>query len=204
VVLGERAAILSARHEGIDLLVLHCTFLFDRDGGPYIDQYGADYHDNRKRFAALSFATAKIAEGLVPGWRPHVVHLHDWQTGLAAVYLNQPWNGCSIRRLPASGRRTFIRKRRRVSSRLKGASSLTWKRRCGRRSSAPTGAIPTRPMRRRCSVTPAGFSRRTIGPSLRTSPTRCGPSSAPACQQPQPDDHQAHGARRAGYIYQGS
>jgi hypothetical protein len=47
-------------------------------------------------------------------------------------------------------------------------------------------------------------SRRTIGPSLRTSPTRCGPSSPPACQQPQPDDHQAHGARRAGYLYQGS
>ena len=87
LVLGERAAILSARHQGIDLLVFHCPSLFDREGGPYTDAHGVDYVDNWKRFAALSFATAKVAEGLVHGWRADVVHLHDWQTGLAAAYL---------------------------------------------------------------------------------------------------------------------
>ena len=87
LVIDERASILSGRHDGVDLLILHCPSLFNREGGPYIDQYGVDYIDNWKRFAALSFATAKVAEGLVHGWRPNVVHLHDWQTGLAAAYL---------------------------------------------------------------------------------------------------------------------
>jgi starch synthase len=41
------------------------------------------------RFAALSYAAAQIArDGLSDGWRPEVLHAHDWQAGLAPTYLN--------------------------------------------------------------------------------------------------------------------
>ncbi|WP_156384873.1 glycogen/starch synthase [Rhizobium sp. Leaf453] len=61
--------------------------LFYRDGGPYLDREGADYSDNWKCFAALSSAAAQIAANGLGGWRSDIVHLHDWQSGLAAAYL---------------------------------------------------------------------------------------------------------------------
>jgi starch synthase len=39
------------------------------------------------RFACLSAAAAAIAAGAVPGWRPALVHAHDWQAALAPAYL---------------------------------------------------------------------------------------------------------------------
>ncbi len=30
---------------------------------------------------------AEIASGKMPGWRPDLVHVHDWQTGLLPAYL---------------------------------------------------------------------------------------------------------------------
>lgn len=85
--LGERATLLAASFEGLSLLLLDCPSLYDRPGGPYLSEQGTDYPDNWKRFGALSLATAHIAAGGAGSWRPDLVHLHDWQTGLAAAYM---------------------------------------------------------------------------------------------------------------------
>ncbi len=85
--LGEDARVLQGRHEGLDLLILDCPALYRRGGGPYLDESGTDHHDNWKRFAALSLATARIAADGIEGWRPDITHLHDWQTALAICYM---------------------------------------------------------------------------------------------------------------------
>lgn len=87
--LGQPARLLAAEVEGLDLLVLDAPTLFDRDGSPYLDAGGNDWRDNDLRFAALCLAAARIAGGALEGWRPEVLHLHDWQAGLTPVYLRQ-------------------------------------------------------------------------------------------------------------------
>lgn len=85
--LGEHATLLEAKHEGLDILVLDSPTLFERSGGPYVDPASRDYPDNWKRFAVLSKAGAEIAAGVLPGWQPDLVHVHDWQTALTPVYM---------------------------------------------------------------------------------------------------------------------
>ena len=85
--LGENADVLEVRHEGLNLLILDAPAYYERSGGPYLDQTGKDYPDNWKRFAALSLAAARIAAGALPGWRPDMVHAHDWQAAMAPVYM---------------------------------------------------------------------------------------------------------------------
>ncbi len=71
--LGDRARALLVEAPGV----------FDREG-----LYGignADYPDNPRRFAVLVLAALEYATR--QSWRPVVVHAHDWQTGLAPVYL---------------------------------------------------------------------------------------------------------------------
>ena len=85
--LGEHADILEGHHEGLDLLILDAPAYFDRPGGPYLDSTGKDHADNWKRFAALSLAAAEIAAGKLEGWRPDVLHAHDWQGAMAPVYM---------------------------------------------------------------------------------------------------------------------
>ncbi|MBR0558137.1 glycogen synthase GlgA [Ciceribacter sp. L1K23] len=86
-VLGERATLLSVSFMGLDLLLLDAPGFFNRKGGPYLDQAGKDYPDNWKRFAALAQTGAEIAAGLLPDWRPDLVHAHDWQAALTPVYM---------------------------------------------------------------------------------------------------------------------
>lgn len=85
--LGEPARILATMHEGLDILVLDAPGFFDRSGGPYTDATGKDFVDNWRRFAALSLAGAEIARGLLPDWQPDIVHAHDWQAAMTAVYM---------------------------------------------------------------------------------------------------------------------
>lgn len=85
--LGESADLLAGSFEGVSILALDCASLFARSGGPYLNEQGVDYPDNWKRFGALSLAAAYIAAGKGGAWKPDLVHLHDWQTGLAAAYL---------------------------------------------------------------------------------------------------------------------
>src|SRR5579862_9504651 len=56
---------------------------FDRDG--FYGTAEGDYHDNAELFAFFSLAVLEMDKALK--WVPDVLHLNDWQTGLAAVYL---------------------------------------------------------------------------------------------------------------------
>ena len=84
---GGPAHLLSGAAAGLDLFVLDAPHLFTRPGGPYADENGRDWADNAQRFAALARAGADLGLGLLPGYRPDVVHAHDWQAGLTAAYL---------------------------------------------------------------------------------------------------------------------
>jgi starch synthase len=83
---GGPARVLQGTAGGNVMLLLDAPHLYDREGGPYGNPI--DFPDNPQRFAALSFVAAEIArEGLGDGWRPQVVHAHDWQAGLVPSYL---------------------------------------------------------------------------------------------------------------------
>ncbi|MEC3910921.1 glycogen synthase GlgA [Sphingobium sp. CR2-8] len=84
---GAAASVLAATVDGLDLLVLDAPDFFAREGGPYGDHGGNDWPDNWRRFAALSRVGADIAEGGLKGWRPDVVHVHDWQAAMTAAYM---------------------------------------------------------------------------------------------------------------------
>jgi starch synthase len=88
-----------AGRQGIDLLVLEADHLFGRDGTPYLGPDGEDWDDNPERFAALSWIAARIAEEGVRtarerGWRPDILHGHDWQAGFAPYYLKKRGSPC--------------------------------------------------------------------------------------------------------------
>ncbi|MCB1330736.1 MAG: glycogen/starch synthase, partial [Maritimibacter sp.] len=75
------------------VLALDAPHLYHRDGGPYAGAQG-DYWDNPERFAALSWAAAEVARGgMGDGWKPDILHAHDWQAGLAPAYLRYYGNG---------------------------------------------------------------------------------------------------------------
>ncbi|MCC6305691.1 MAG: glycogen synthase GlgA [Rhodobacteraceae bacterium] len=85
---GGPGRVLAGRAGGLDLLVLDAPHLYDRAGTPYLDLAGHDWPDNPERFAALAWMAARIASEGTEGWKPEVLHLHDWQAGLAPVYLS--------------------------------------------------------------------------------------------------------------------
>lgn len=85
---GGSAKVLAGTAAGLDLLVLDAPHLYRRAGGPYVDTSGRDWPDNAQRFAALSRIAASIGTGLLPPYSPDIVHAHDWQAGLAPVYLH--------------------------------------------------------------------------------------------------------------------
>ena len=85
---GGPARLLAAKGGGLDLFVIDAPHLFDRPGGPYVDESGADWGDNAERFAALGAVGSGLGLGLVPSFSPDVVHAHDWQAGLVPAYLH--------------------------------------------------------------------------------------------------------------------
>lgn len=84
---GGSARVIAARAEGLDLLILDAPHLFDRPGGAYGNAKGVDWRDNHLRFGALSEVAARIARGGAGGWRPDLLHAHDWHAGLAPTFL---------------------------------------------------------------------------------------------------------------------
>jgi len=84
---GGKASVRVAELAGLDLFVLDAPHLFDRPGGPYGDAMGSDWQDNWRRFAALGRAGADIAAGAVEGYRPDIVHAHDWQSAMTLAYM---------------------------------------------------------------------------------------------------------------------
>jgi starch synthase len=84
---GGDGRVLQARIDGLDLLVLDAPHLYARGGNIYLGPDGRDWPDNPARFAALSWMAARLAAEGAGGWHPDILHLHDWQAGLAAAYL---------------------------------------------------------------------------------------------------------------------
>lgn len=84
---GVPAKLIAARVEGLDVIVIDAPALYDRPGNPYVSPDGWDWPDNWKRFAALGWVAAELAQGLVEGYHPQVLHCHDWQAGLAPAYI---------------------------------------------------------------------------------------------------------------------
>jgi starch synthase len=78
------AEALRAKVEGRKrVLLLDCPELYDRDG-IYYDAAG-DYADNAVRYAFLSAAAIDWAAQQSPPF--DIVHAHDWQGGLAPIYV---------------------------------------------------------------------------------------------------------------------
>jgi starch synthase len=84
---GGPAKILAVKIADLDLLILDAPHLYNRDGAIYGDATGSDWSDNPERFAALCKVGASIAADGIDGWRPDVVHGHDWQAGLTPEYM---------------------------------------------------------------------------------------------------------------------
>ncbi|EKE45045.1 GigA [Oceaniovalibus guishaninsula JLT2003] len=86
---GGAARVLEGRAGGLDVLIVDAPHLFDRPGGPYLDEDWRDWPDNIDRFAALCRAAEAIAAGQWHDWQPEIVHCHDWQAGLLPYFLKQ-------------------------------------------------------------------------------------------------------------------
>jgi starch synthase len=70
----------------VKALLLRHDALYARAGTPYGDGSGHAFADNPRRFALLGLAAARLAEGAHAGWKPQVLHAHDWHAGLVAAY----------------------------------------------------------------------------------------------------------------------
>ncbi|MEO5822381.1 MAG: glycogen synthase GlgA [Vicinamibacteraceae bacterium] len=68
---------------GAVLWLVDIPALYDREGFYGVGSH--DHPDNPRRFAALARAAFEAA--IATGFTPDVVHAHDWQAGLAPVYL---------------------------------------------------------------------------------------------------------------------
>ncbi|MBK8871402.1 MAG: glycogen synthase [Elusimicrobia bacterium] len=58
---------------------------FDREG-VYVDSEGREFGDNDARFVLLARAVLEFPKTM--GFRPDIIHAHDWQTGLVPAYLH--------------------------------------------------------------------------------------------------------------------
>lgn len=69
--------------EGLTVYFIEQPGFYERPG--LYQHFGADYPDNAERFTFFSKVIVHMALHLP--WKPEVVHLNDWQTGLAALLL---------------------------------------------------------------------------------------------------------------------
>ena len=80
---GGPARILKAEVPGLPMYLLDQPAFFDRPGSPY-----GHPEDLAQRFAALAWAAAHLGRTGEPnGWRPQILHGHDWPTGLMPAYV---------------------------------------------------------------------------------------------------------------------
>jgi starch synthase len=84
---GGPGQLLSARAHGLEVIAIDAPHLYDRPGNPYVGPDRKDWPDNALRFAALSFAAYEIGRGIIEGYRPDILHCHDWQAGLTPAYV---------------------------------------------------------------------------------------------------------------------
>lgn len=70
---------------GVSVYFVDYPLYFDREG--MYGNAGKDHEDNDRRFALFSRAVLEGAKAV--GFKPDVIHLHDWQTGLVAAHLKR-------------------------------------------------------------------------------------------------------------------
>ncbi|HSH72972.1 MAG TPA: glycogen synthase GlgA [Methylophilaceae bacterium] len=75
---------------GVTVLAIKSPGLYERAGGPYVDEKGLNWEDNPVRFGILSLVAAILSDGASPleNWIPDIVHCNDWQTGLTPAYMH--------------------------------------------------------------------------------------------------------------------
>ncbi|HRA67531.1 MAG TPA: glycogen/starch synthase, partial [Caldilinea sp.] len=79
-----------ADSDGVPVYFIESNKYFER-AGLYHDENYNDYADNPQRFGFLTRAGLQLCQDL--GFAPDIVHVHDWQTALAAAYLKiWHWN----------------------------------------------------------------------------------------------------------------
>ena len=72
----------------VEVIAIKNDVLYDRAGGPYTDESGADWNDNALRFGVLSRVASLLSKQDSPlNWQPDIVHCNDWQTGLTPAYM---------------------------------------------------------------------------------------------------------------------
>ncbi len=73
----------------ITLLLVCSESLFDREGGPYVDAEGNDWHDNADRFSQFCRAVVNLLNPLESPYPISfdLVHCNDWQTGLVPAFV---------------------------------------------------------------------------------------------------------------------
>lgn len=80
----------------VPLFLIDCPDYYQRDGNAYGDADGRDWPDNHLRFGLLSRFASLLGSAESPlGWKPHVVHCHDWPAGLTPAYLHYADDPCS-------------------------------------------------------------------------------------------------------------
>ncbi len=85
--MGGPTKLLAGRAKGLDVFVLDAPHLFNRPGNPYLGPDGKDWPDNAQRYVALSQVAADLSRGALCDYKADILHLHDWQSALAAVYV---------------------------------------------------------------------------------------------------------------------
>lgn len=78
---------------GPRVLLVENEHYFGRDG-VYGDK-GEDYHDNHLRFSFFAGAVVEVLPKVAPGLGPVLLHMHDWHTALAVIYLRTLLRGDS-------------------------------------------------------------------------------------------------------------
>ncbi len=86
----EWCAVDVADNDGVPTYFIEHNNFFARPGLYHDDNFN-DYADNPRRFGFLTRAGLQLAQDL--GFKPDIVHVHDWQTALASAYLKiWHWN----------------------------------------------------------------------------------------------------------------
>ncbi|MEQ1901294.1 MAG: glycogen synthase GlgA [Devosia sp.] len=84
---GGFGQLVAGRAGGLDIIAINAPHLYDRPGNPYLGPDRKDWPDNALRFAGLSFAAYEVGRGIIEGYRPQILHCHDWQAALTPAYV---------------------------------------------------------------------------------------------------------------------
>ncbi len=83
---NEYVGILEAEEDGVTYYFIDNEIMFDG-----ATPYGKDGYKEIEKFAFFSKAALSILP--IIGFKPDVIHCHDWQTGLVPVYLKERFQG---------------------------------------------------------------------------------------------------------------